>query len=181
MEHLDRLTGGAEAQFFPVGPPEQAPRITSIVYRDLPEPGHLTAFTYGLSLVEHDAWRNGRPELSISIRSDDRTWGQAVGYLAASLAGACPFSYGDVIDFGEPITADTRLSAFVVFAPMGLDREHFLSVLGAPEGSPAEDVVNVAGMYPIHASEMAFIGSQGLEAFWRLDWDPYDPQREPAV
>ena len=38
----------------------------------------------------------------------------------------------------------------------------------------------IVGMYPTYASERRFINDKGLEAFWRLDWDPYDVNR-PAV
>ena len=36
-------------------------------------------------------------------------------------------------------------------------------------------------VYPTHASERAFIAQYGLEAFWKLDWDPYDVARPPVV
>lgn len=157
------------------------PNVTSIVYRDLPEAGLLTSLTYGLSVADHPEWTLGRPELCISVRSDDRRWGMAIAYLASALAGRCPFRYGDVIDFGEPVTDTTRLSAFVVFTPLVIDKADFLNVLGEPEEAGPADVIHIAGMYPIHQSEREFIHSEGLEAFWKLDWDPYDPLRDPAV
>jgi hypothetical protein len=176
LEHLDRLSGGVEPKFFPIGSHDSGPSVMSIVYNDLPEPGLLTSLTYGLSLAEHEEWTLGRPELCISIRSNDATWGQAVGYMASTLAGDCPFCYGDTINFGEPIAPGTRLSAFVVFAPLVLDKVDYLNVLREPA-----DVINVAGMYPIHDSECEFIHEEGLEAFWKLDWDLYDPLRDPVA
>jgi hypothetical protein len=181
LEHLDRLTGGVEPEFFPMGADGGGPNVTGIVYRDLPEPGILTALTYGLSLAQHPEWRFGRPELCISVKSDDPTWGLAIAHLASSLAGSCPFCYGDTIKFGEPVVEGSQLSSFVVFAPIGLDRADFLNVLREPEGAAADDVVNLTGMYPIHDSERDFIQAEGLEAFWKLDWDPYDPFREPVA
>lgn len=88
--------------------------------------------------------------------------------------GASPFSYGNRSNFGEPIADDTRLDGFVVFAPL---------VVG-PDDSRV-DVGNdlpiiIVGMYPTYESERRFINEKGLEAFWRLDWDPYDVSR-PAV
>src|SRR5262245_42206572 len=99
LAHLDRMSGGREPAFFPVGSPGTVPNVTSIVYRDLPETGLLTSLTYGLSLADHPEWKRGRPELCISIRSDDETWGLAIAHLASALAGECPFRYGDTIDF----------------------------------------------------------------------------------
>jgi len=181
LAHLDHLSGGVEPEFFRIGSHDSGPNVTSILYRALPETGLLTAFTYGLSLAEHQEWKVGRPELCISVSSDDVRWGLAIGNLASTLAGDCPFRYGDTIDIGEPITEGTRMSAFVVFAPSVVDREHYLNVLGEPEDAAPSEVINIAGMYPIYNSEREFIHAEGLEAFWKLDWDPYDPLREPIV
>lgn len=172
---------GVEPDFFPIGSHDSGANVTSILYRDLPEPGLLTSLTYGLSLARHEEWKFGRPELCISMRSEDATWGLAIAYLASALAGNCPFRYGDTINFGEPITDGTHLSAFVVFAPLVLDKADFLNVLAEPEGAAPDDVINIAGMYPIHDSEREFIHTQGLEAFWKSDWDPYDPKRDPVA
>ena len=46
----------------------------------------------------------------------------AIAYLADSLLHNCPFSYGNTINFTEPIADDTRLDGFVVFAPWWSDR-----------------------------------------------------------
>lgn len=181
LAHLEQLSGGAEAEYLRVGAHDDGPDLSAIVYRDQPEPGLLTALTYGLSLGEHESWRLGRPELCISVRSDDAAWGLAIAHLASQLAGACPFQYGDTIDLGGPIVDGTRLSAFVVFAPSVLEREAYLDVLGAGEGAPPDQVINIAGMYPIHESERRYIRDEGLEAFWKQSWDPYDVQRQPAV
>jgi hypothetical protein len=181
LAHLDRVSGGVEPRFYPVD--HQAGglhKITNIIYRDLPEPGMLTGLTYGLSTADHDEWRLGRPELCISMASEDERWAQAIGYLASSLVHDCPFAYGDTIDFGEPIATDSTMTAFVVFAPAVLERADYLNVLGAPEGADPQDVINIAGMYPIHDSERLFIRAEGLERFWQLNWDPFDPAR-PAV
>ena len=135
LGHLDRLSGRVEPEFFPIGSHGSGPNVTSIVYRDLPEPGVLTSLTYGLSLANHGEWTLGRPELCIRMKSYDATWGLAIAHLASTLAGNCPFCYGDTINFGEPITDQTRLSGFVVFAPVVLDQADFLNVLGEPEGA----------------------------------------------
>ena len=179
---LDRLTEGAEPVFHRVETAGGAAhQITVIVYHDVPERGMLTGLTYGLSLAGHPEWRQGRPELCISVTSEDERWALAVGYLASTLVHDCPFAYGDTINVGEPIAGDTAMTAFVVFAPAVLDREDFLNVLDAPDGAGPEDVVNIAGLYPIHDSERRFIHSHGLEAFWSLDWDPFAPGRPSAV
>ena len=39
----------------------------------------------------------------------------------------------------------------------------------------------VVGMHPTHAIEREYIAENGLDAFWELEWDPYDVARPPAV
>jgi len=177
MAHLDELTGGVEPQFIPIESTRpDLKRVFALAYADLPEPGLLTAFTYGLSLADHPDWRLGRPELCLSVRSDDLAWAVATGHLADGLRGECPFSYGNTIAFGEPISDESKMTDFVVFAPIGLDRE---DAVGIDVG--AELPLNIMGLYPIHQSERVYIDEHGLEPFWQLDWDPYDVTRGPVA
>ncbi len=131
--------------------------------------------TYGLSLAHHESWRQGRPELSICVRSEDPSWGMAVGYFAEQLAGDCPFSYGNSLNLGEPIAPGSGLDGFVVFAPLMVSPEDAKVDVG-------DDLpVFIVGMYPTYDVERQFIAERGLEAFWQLEWDPYDVLRPPAV
>jgi suppressor of fused protein SUFU len=175
LAHLDEISGGLEPEFQPIETTSDLPRVTTIIYRDVPEPGHITGMTYGLSLADHEDWRLGKPELCVSVASTDISWPLAAAYLAESLRGECPFSYGNVIDFGE-ISPESAMTAFVVFAPAVLDPEYYQDI---DVGGPTK--INIAGVYPIHASEGEFIQEHGLEEFWHLDWDPYDVTRPPAV
>jgi len=174
LAHLDEISGGLEPEFQPIESTTELPRVTTVIYRDVPEQGHITGMTYGLSLAEHPDWRAHRPELCISVASGDISWPLAAGYMAESLRGTCPFNYGDVIDFGE-ITPESKMSAFVVFAPAILDPEYYEDIDIGPTK------IDIAGLYPIHASEREFIQEHGLDEFWRLEWDPYDVTRPPAV
>ena len=176
LAHLDALSGGVEPTFWPVE--STAPGhhgLTAIGYHGLPEPGLLLGLTYGLSLTAQPEWTQGRPELSILVRSDDPAWVLSIAHLAEALRHECPFGYGDTINFGEPIAEGSGLDGFVVFAPLALDQDDARIDVG-------DDLpVVVVGMYPTHASERAFIQENGLEAFWGLEWDPYDVTRPPAV
>jgi hypothetical protein len=177
LAHLDRLSGGLEPAFTPMNAEAPgAPKVTVIRYDHLPEPGMLTALTYGLSLAEHPEWRLGKPELCVSVRSQDLRWAYAIGHLAAQLSGECPFCYGDTLNFNERISEESSMTAFVVFAPAVLDRSDFT---GVDVGDKLP--INIAGMYPIYDSERSWIREHGLEAFWQLEWDPYDVTRSPAV
>ena len=176
MAHLDGLSGGVEPQFWPVESTTPGRKsVTAIGYRGLPQPGHVLGITYGLSLAEHDLWRYGRPELCVCVESDDAAWALAVATLVEHLRGQCPFRYGDTLNFGEPVTDDSAMDGFFAFAPSIVDLDDARIDVG-------DDLpINLVQLYPTHPSERAFIGQRGLEAFWALDWDPYDVSRPPAV
>ena len=177
LAHLDKLTGGMEPQFLPIDSTHPGlPKVHAITYVDLPEPGFVTALTYGLSLADHPEWRLSKPELCISVQSTEVAWGFAAGFLAERLRGECPFRYGDTVDLGEPVTPGSDLSAFLVFAPIGMDREDYLDI-DVGDDKP----ITISGFYPIHESERTYIRENGLASFWELDWDPYDTRRPPVA
>lgn len=180
LAHLDRLSGGVEPRFLPVESTHEGLKsVTVVAYENLPA-GLNTALTYGLSLADHPDWRYGRPELCISVSSDDDSWAHVVGEIAERLRGSCPFSYGNTIRFGQSVTPQSPLTAFVVFAPAVLDRDD-CRIDVSPPGHEGHDIIHLAGMYPIHEVEQQYITDHGLKAFWDLDWDPYDVTRPPAV
>jgi suppressor of fused protein SUFU len=153
--------------------------VTVLVYDNLP-PGLLTAVTYGLSLADHPDWQHGSPELCVSIRSTDDLWARAVGHLAEAQRGDCTFTYGETINFGEKITPESAMTAFVIFAPAVLDRDDYTNIASA-SGHEGHDIINLAGIYPIHEIERQYIREHGFKAFWDHDWDMYDITRSSAV
>lgn len=99
-----------------------------------------------------------------------------MGHLADSLRGRCPFSYGNTIAFGEPISDESAMTDFVVFAPISLGPEAYLGI------NVGDDLpISIAGLYPIHESERRYVRTHGLEAFWGMEWDPYDTSRSAVV
>lgn len=180
LAHLDRLSGEVEPTFYPVESTRPDLKgVTAMAYTDHPEPGWLVGHTYGLSLADHPAWKKGAPELTISVRSTDRAWALAIGYLAEQLRGNCPFTYGSTIGFGEQISPESAMTSFVVFAPSIVEDAWHVDV--SPPGHEGHDIINIVGLYPIHEVERQYIGEHGLEAFWNLDWDAFDVTRPPAV
>jgi len=173
LEHLDAIFQ-TEPEFFPIESQlAGAPQLACMVYRDIPEAGHVTGVTYGLSEVAHPSWSSARPELMISVLSTDLAWPLAVAELANLLRGKCPFGYGDVIDYGEKISEESEMSAFLVFTP---------SIL-APDAALGIDVggaqpLNLMGTYPIYDGERAALAELGLERFWKHpNFDRYDVRR----
>src|SRR5262245_484828 len=128
LAHLDSIFE-IEPKFFPLESKiPGAPGVVCIVYDDIPDPGSITGVTYGLSEVEHSDWRYGRPELIISVDSKELAWPLAVAEIANGLRGKCPFCYGDVINFHEEISPDSKMSAFFVFVPSILEKQSFLDI-----------------------------------------------------
>lgn len=179
LDRLVELAGGREpARVYPIEPTRpdvKLPRVAAFSFPDLPEPGLITGFTYGLSLAGHPEWRFGTKELAVTVASSSPHWPIAIALVAERLRGDCPFEYGSTITIGEPIADDTHMTAFAIFAP-----------LFPTDGNEEIDVgdalpIGLTGCYPIYASEKDFISRHGLEAFWKLEWDAFDVQRGPAV
>lgn len=74
-----------------------------------------------------------RPELCISVRSEEPTWGITAAFVAERMRGGCPFSYGDLIDFGHEVTPGCGLTSFLVYWPNVLDEEGYAHI-GAGDG-----------------------------------------------
>ena len=174
LEHLDRIFQ-TEPEFYKNDSLiDGISGVTTIVYKDIPEKGYTTALTYGLSLVKHDNWKFGRPELCISVESSNLEWGQVVGFIANKLRGDCPFSYGQTINFREQISNDSEMDAFFIFAPSTLDKDDYLNIdIGT------DYKINIAGLYPMYSDELEVFEKIGLEEFWHhQDFDNYSVKRK---
>jgi len=174
MAHLDRIFQTEPEYYKEESEIDGIAGVTSIVYKDIPKKGMITGITYGLSLVNHPEWKFGRPELIITVDSKDASWAQVAGYLANSLRGDCPFSYSNTINFREKISDGSEMDAFLVFAPSILDKKDFANIdIGL------NYKINIAGLYPIYASEMEYIEKNGLEKFWKHpNFDMYNVNRK---
>jgi hypothetical protein len=171
---LDDLTAGAKSKNVLITDEHERPPLWVFIYRDLLEAKSITSFTYGVSDEDHRDWVKGKPELVISVRSQDERWALAMGFIAKKLRGESPFSYGQIVRFGDHITPETEMSAFLIFAPSVLDEEQRHIVL-------SDRTINVAQMYPIYEDEIDLIESAGVEAlFGSEDYEPYDVKR-PSV
>ena len=150
------------------------PGVASIVYKDIPEEGYTTAFTYGLSLAEHPDWKFGRPELCVSVASSNPSWARIGAFIANKLRGDCPFKYGQNINFGEQISDDSEMDAFFIFAPSTLDKEYYANIdIGAYYK------IHIAGLYPMYATELETYADIGLEQFWHHpNFDNYKVNRQ---
>lgn len=164
MDFLDSLTE-EKAERLRITTEEERPPVWTFVYRRFAGEHNTTGFTYGLSSVDHPAWRLGKPELIISVDSADQSWCVAAGHLAKTLRGVNPFTYGSVIPFGEKISPDSGMTSFLVFAPSVLEPHE--KQVRLPDRT-----INLVQLYPIYEEEAAVIQRVGLDRWFSDDYDP---------
>lgn len=78
-------------------------------WRNLPEKGMLTSVTYGLSEGNHPDWKNGKPELILTLDTADEDWGIGTGIFAGSFRGIKSFTYGSVFTTDNPISIESDM------------------------------------------------------------------------
>jgi Suppressor of fused protein (SUFU) len=169
LNFLGELTG-MDGERYLITEESERPPVWSFAYEGFVEEGNLTAFTYGLSSVEHPKWKQGKPELVISVDSVDKAWAFAAGFLVKRLRGQHSFTYGSLIRFGQRVTADSPMTAFLVFAPGVLDE-------GERQLKLVDRSINFAQLYPIYEEEIGVIERVGIDRWFSGGYDPYSVTR----
>jgi hypothetical protein len=174
IQHLDRVTGRSEEIIRKVESSDpELPPVFVFIYKNWPEAGFITGFTFGLSATNHPDWKFGKPELMISVESADEAWPCAIGALAENHRGKWPFCYGNTINFHAKISEESGLDAFLVFAPPFLEKEQ-------PTLKMMDFTCHIVGLYPMFSSELPLYEELGLRRFWGLpEWNPFNVHREP--
>lgn len=171
LKHIEGICGD-NGRFFKITDEGELPPISVISYADVPESGCTTAFSFGLSSVAHREWVNSRPELVISVNSLDVAWPLAMGELIRNGRDHCLFSYGMILNFGQPVSDESPMSRFLVYACTVLDEKDL--TIDLPDRK-----VHLSQIYPIHQSEVAVIKDLGVETFvHRLGLDLFDVKRQ---
>ncbi|MCD4825914.1 MAG: suppressor of fused domain protein [Phycisphaerae bacterium] len=170
---LDSLTDCLEPQCYEIIGSEDPPRLLVISYTDIPEVQHTTAFTYGLSCIDKPEWLYGRPEILISVKSQDNAWALAMGDIVKRTRYTSLFEYGTILDFGEKISTDSEMSCFFIFANSLLEQEDSKVML-------SNQLINFVQLYPIYKEEVPILRKKGIEEFFfKTDIDFYNVQRQP--
>jgi len=170
---IDDLAGGG-GKVYDQSDRDDAASTLVIAYDHVPQVGHMTAFSFGLSNATHSEWTHGKLELMISVTSMDHMWALCIGEIIKKRRGSALFEYGTVIHFGERIADDCSLTSFFVFASTLLDEaQRSLELF--------DRRVNIAQIYPIYPSEAQLVRDIGAERFfWDLGIDFSDLRRRPA-
>ncbi|MBE0338710.1 suppressor of fused domain protein [Paenibacillus sp. 23TSA30-6] len=175
--YMNKLEGifGQEDVIRKVEPSDGSTPIHVFFYYDLPEEGMLTAVTYGLSDGEFIGWKNAKPELIISLETQDESWGLAAAYFAAEFRGVKTFSYADLFTLDEPISQESDMTGYFVFASAILEKEE--SVIELPDKT-----IQLVGMYPLYKEEFDLMKRIGIKDFWHnKDYDIYSVSRANLV
>jgi Suppressor of fused protein (SUFU) len=169
---IDALAG-EQGRYFQITDKGESPVVAVASYNDLPENGHTTSFSYGLSSIPRAEWNHSRPELIISVKSSDNAWALCMGELIREHSRDVLFSYGSILNFQQTISAESAMTAFLVFACTLLDEADLTLVL-------PDRIVHFSQLYPIYESEIPMISQMGVEKFfWDMGIDFYDVHRLP--
>lgn len=150
-------------------------RVLISSYRDTPVEGSTCTITYGLSEIRHPEWIGGRPELFMCVNSLSPEWGRALGLSVLMWRHESLFEQGSVVHFGRPISSDSELDGFFLYASDMIDQQDQRIDL-------RDRVVNVTQAYPIFGAEVPLLRRIGSSAFfWDLEIDFCDVSRKPSM
>lgn len=171
LDHLVRLTG-KDGEFKRITEKNVTPPIFTSFYRDYPANEYLTTFTIGLSSIDFHEWTRARPELVICVKSNDVSWGLAIGVIAEQARGKYGFHLGETINFNSQISPESDMSAFFLFYPSIWKSVQY-------ELETPNYMVTLLQMYPIYAGEMEMIRNNDFRTFIdkAIDYDLTDVQR----
>jgi hypothetical protein len=173
FDAVGELAGG-DGRFYRITDEGESPLVAVVAYDDVPEDGHTTAFSFGLSSAVHPEWVHSRPELLISVKSKDPAWGLCMGEIVRNYRQESLFSYGTILHFRQRVAEESPMTSFLIFASTLLDPED-------NQLSLSDRKIVLSQMYPIHEDEAQVVREVGVEKFfWKMDIDFYDVQR-PSV
>jgi len=171
LNHLESLFGQEDSIQKVESTHDGLPPVHCFIYHNTPEDGLMTAVTFGLSAASHPDWKLGKPELMICVESKDESWALAAAWFAESFRGDKPFTYGSIFSTDSAISEESAMSAFLVFAPPGIEKQEATVQL-------QETKIHIVGFYPIYAGEIELYRKIGLKEFWHLeDFDPISINR----
>ena len=174
LEILDDIAkADGEPEHTCITEPAVRPPIYSVRYPDRPDPGSSLCFTVGLSSVPNRGWKEGQgPELAMRIWSLERWWGLALAEVARQGRGRRAFAVNVSIDFGDLMSPDSAMSAFLLIEPVDFPAH--------PLHCGERHIVLLQAV-PLHASELEKVRRDGPEWLLALGIDLADPHRPAAV
>lgn len=113
-DHLESLIGNRAEVFRYASIDKGYPPVFTLTFDDTAQKYGKIIFTYGLSYRAIPEWKEQRIELCLRTGSQDATWGHALGFLANNLRTKCPFTLGQIIQFGQQISKESTATQFLI-------------------------------------------------------------------
>lgn len=172
LDHLGQIFK-IEPEYIKYSPEGELPPFHALVYRDIPEPGMLSAITMGASWVEPVDGIEPRQELLISVDSNDIVWAFVLADIADQRRGKYHFTPGTTINVRGNLSEGSSMNSLLVWHQGLIQEDRELICL--PDWH-----VEFMQLFPIHADEAALISQHGTDWFFGLVSDPSDVKR-PSV
>lgn len=174
LDWLDQIAGD-DGKIFGLTDKDDKTQLFIVIFDHLPEDNHTTSYSFGLSSVNNQEWKYSRPEMVISVHSMDKSWGLAMGEVVKQNRFNSTFEFGTIFNFGEQISEDSEMSAFIVFANSLYDEGDEVTTL-------CDRKVRLSQLYPIYKEEIETIKKIGVEQFFsRTGVDFYNVSREKVI
>ncbi len=173
LSHLDTIFK-VEPIFYRFSDKGVFPPLHLLIYKNIPEVGMITGFTYGISCVESLFETNIRPELVISVVSSNITWILAMADVVYQHRGKFPFEPENTINFNAKISEESEMSSFLLWY-QGIFPESY-EIICLPDFH-----IRIIQLFPIYDSERLFIKEFGTDKFFDLNPDPYNVKRKCVV
>jgi hypothetical protein len=138
--------------------------ILVAVCPNYPEEGLTTGFTYGLSEVQKDEWNEWKPELSITVTSEQMEWLLAAAHIVENHRHTSTFMPGSLFDIGNTIHPESEMQAFLVFNSSTDPDKIFDNI----ELMSPNDMVKVLALYPLYVGEVEMLHKVGMRKFFGL-------------
>ncbi|MFT5175243.1 MAG: hypothetical protein ACI8W7_003433 [Gammaproteobacteria bacterium] len=172
LQHLDNIFE-TEPRFFEFSDKGEFPPFYSLTYRDKPDQGMVTGITLGVSFVEPRNGGNVRPELMVSVDSEDDLWVLALADIGYQHRGKIGFRPGDTINFNAKISDESAMTSFLVWNQGVIPED--LELVCLPDWH-----IEIVQLFPIHDNERRSINEHGPEWLFERVADPQDVTR-PSV
>lgn len=150
-------------------PPLPSERCVILIGYNFPEPGYVTAFTFGVSFFDNPEWKLSRPEFGICLKSSNNWW-RSLCLLNQKFRHST-FEQGTVLDVGSAVATDCDMNAFLI-APF------LLSEAPMTEMELPHSRVNLSQLVPVKLAEADVIRRIGIAEFLEiLGPRVYEPDR----
>lgn len=172
-EQLSSRLGSKSIVYRQKSESRKLPNVFSLIYKNTPSKGLITACTFGVSFGDQEVWGNEKIELFLQMQSEDENWGHVLAFLGNHLREDCPFDIGQIIHFGQKIVDNCDMTDFLavpVEPETGIDNP-LISI-------SKKQSVKLVRLVPIYNKEVHLIKSIGwLDFLQRLSSKITDSKR----